>query len=142
MFGLKKMFSRGKDAAKRLENKDEFEAYCHGGVGIIFADGTVEPSEVETLKTILHNDDNLSAFSGEIDTTVDTIIGQFMLSPARAKLQVTRELSDLKSDQKAKENVFVTLFDLASQGGLEDSEKDTLRDYAKALGVSAAIVGL
>lgn len=142
MFGLKKLFSRSTAAAKRLENKDEFEAYCHGGVGICFADGSCEPSEIDTLKNMLHSDKNLTAFQGEIDVTIDNIVGQFNLSPARAKLQIIRELSDLKADQEAKENVLATLFDLASLGGVEESEKEVLREYAKALGLSPSIIGL
>ena len=136
MFGLKKLFNRGATAAKRMENKDQFEAFCWGGIGIAFADGSCEQSEIDQLKKIIRQDENMSPFLNDMDTVINTIVDKFYDSPSRAKLQVNRELGDLKSDQEAKENVFATLYDLACMGDFEDSEKAVLKQYASALGVS------
>lgn len=140
-FGFGKKKAAAKLAMSKMENKDEFEAVCWGGVGIIFADGSKDDSEVEALKESIRVDENMDAFQGEVDSTIDNIIIKFEVSPSRAKLQVIRELSDLKADQEAKENVFATLFDLAAMGDLEESEKAVLKQYANALGVSTSPYG-
>lgn len=142
MFGLKKLVSGLVGSAKKLENKDEFEAFVWGGVGICYADGTCEQSEIDALKSTLRNDENMKPFLREIDVTVDKVRQKFADSPTRARLQAARELADLTSNQEAKENVMATLFDLANLGGREDSEDEVLREYARALGVSTAPFGL
>lgn len=142
MFGLGKLFNRGASAAKRLENKDEFEAFVWGGVGICYADGSCDQEEIDALKDMLRNDDNMKPFINEIDVTVDNVVGKFKQSPTRSRIQTMRELSDLNSAQEAKENVMATLFDLADMGGREESENEVLREYAKALNVSLSPFGL
>ena len=141
IFGFFGKKNNVKKALSKMENKDEFEAFCWGGVGIIFADGVCEDVEVEALIDMIQSDDKMSAYQQEVRSTVLGIVEQFKNRPTRAKLQVVRELSDLQSDKNAKENVLATLYDLAASNGIEEGEKETLIAYGKALCVPLSAIG-
>lgn len=141
MFG--NFFKKKQVEVQKIQNRDEMEAVCAGGIYIAFADGDCEPHELESLKGILRDDPSMAAFGSELDATIDKFVQMMTKSPTRGKLQVMRELQDCNCDDRAKENIAAILVDITNvDGQLDDVEITALKECGRALNVSMTQFGI
>jgi len=122
---------------KKFERKDLMEATVGIAVLVMWADGTAEDSEREKIAKILANNQALAAFGPEVQSTFnrfDSLCKEsgFML----AKVQIMREIGDVKGDTREMEDVLVTGLTVAlADGELEEPEEKILRGVASAFGL-------
>lgn len=64
MFGLKKIFGKGREARAalgKLENRDLLQAVVYGCFYVAAADGEIEPAELDKIDRLLRNEPKLQA---------------------------------------------------------------------------------
>lgn len=141
MFG--KLFSRKARNVnvklKKLENKDLMEAIVGGCLLVAAADGEIEPSEVEKLDALLRSNANLQHFGSEITDTINRFTEQLKAGFRVGKLNIMREIEDVKSDRANAEEVLVNMITIAeADGEIEPEEQVILDQVAQRLGLRLA----
>lgn len=138
MFGLlKKKANRAGAEIKKFEKKDLMEATVGVAVLVMWADGDAEDSEREKIAKVLANNTALSSFGPEVQATFnrfDSLCKEsgFML----AKVQIMREIADVKGDSREMEDVLVTGLTIAmADGEVEEAEEKILRQVASSFGL-------
>lgn len=138
MLGIfRKKAAQAGAAVQRMENKDLMEATVAIAVLVMHVSGGA--SDEERLKTekVLANTPALANFGAQVTETYnryDRICTEsgFMM----AKVQLMREIGDVKADQREKEDVFVTgLTVAAADGEVDEKEMTLLRQIGQALGL-------
>lgn len=138
MFNIfKKKARNATTEIKKFERRDLMEATVGVAVLIMWADGSAEDSERSKTAQVLANTPAFSAFGPEVQATFnrfDALCKEsgFML----AKVQIMREIGDVKGDPREMEDVLVTGLTIAlADGELEEPEEKILRQIASQFGL-------
>lgn len=145
MFG--KMFGkkRAEAAAKmhKVNNRDLMEAIVAGSIMVMYADGTVEASELEKLEKLIQSNDNLKHFGSEINTCIAKFTDMFSAGALMGKMKAMRELDDIKATSEECEEAFVMMVEIAlADGEIDDKEAAILKEVGQKLGVRVSDYGL
>lgn len=134
MFGKKA--SAAKESIKRLENRDLMEQMVGGCLLIAFADGDCEDSELKKLDEVLRSSKALEGFGPELTDTINRFTARLKAGYRIGRMEILREINDVKSDQNEKEDVLLAMITVAeSDGEIEPEEKKELDQVAQRLGL-------
>lgn len=138
LFGLlKKKVNNAAGEVRKLEKKDLMEATVGIAVLVMYADGEAEDSERDKIAKILANTPALAAFGSEVQAAFnrfDSLCKE--AGPMMARVQIMREIGDVKGDAREMEDVLVTGLTVAmADGELEDAEAAVLRKVATQFGL-------
>lgn len=139
-FGIGKFFGKkavvAKENLKRLENKDLMEAMVGGCMLIAFADGECEESELKKIDQILSSSKALEGFGNEINITIDRYAKRLEAGYRIGRMEILREIDDVKGSQQEKEDVFLAMLTVyEADGEIEEAERKELDAVAKRLGL-------
>ena len=134
MFGKKA--SAAKESIKRLENRDLMEQMVGGCLLVAFADGDCEDSELKKLDEVLRSSTALEGFGSELTETINRFTARLKAGYRIGRMEILREINDVKSDQNEKEDVLLAMITVAeSDGEIEPEEKKELDQVAQRLGL-------
>ncbi|HHQ4624425.1 TPA: tellurite resistance TerB family protein [Aeromonas veronii] len=138
MFG--KMFGKKASAAKaeikKFENRDLMEAMVGGCALVAFADGECEQEEIKKIDELLRTSKALEGFGAEISTTLNRFCERLTASYRAGRIEILREIEEVKSDQREKEDVLIAMLTVAeADGEIEESERKELDVVAQRLGM-------
>lgn len=139
MFGMfKKKVAGAAAEVKKFDKKDLMEATIGAAFLVAGADGEIETSELDKLEKIIRNTPALSQFGGEINATISRFKTLVQEGGMRvAKLQIMREIGDVKADVKECQDVFVTAITIAeADGQIEPQEMKVLVEIARAMNLN------
>lgn len=137
---FKKMFGKKASAAKaeikKFENRDLMEAMVGGCALIAFADGECEQEEIKKIDELLRTSKALEGFGAEISTTLNRFCERLTASYRAGRIEILREIEEIKGDQKEKEDVLIAMLTVAeADGEIEESERKELDVVAQRLGM-------
>ncbi|MGL5499205.1 MAG: tellurite resistance TerB family protein [Aeromonas sobria] len=143
MFGIGKMFGKKAAAArteiKKLENRDLMEAVVGGCMLIAFADGECEESELKTIESLLRTSKALEGFGHEVADTMNRFTERLHAGYRVARLEIMREIGDVKGNRAEAEDVLVSMLTIAeADGEIEPEEQKELDAVATTLGLRLA----
>jgi tellurite resistance protein TerB len=143
MFGIGKMFGKKAAAArgelKKMENRDLMEAVVGGCMLIAFADGECEESELKTIESLLRTSKALEGFGHEVTDTMNRFTERLHAGYRVARLEIMREIGDVKSNRNEAEDVLVAMLTVAlADGEIEPEEQKELDAVATTLGLRLA----
>ncbi|EIV9525844.1 MULTISPECIES: tellurite resistance TerB family protein [Klebsiella] len=137
---LKKLF--GKKAAavkgelKKVENRDLMEAIVGGCLLVSAADGEIEKEETSKLDQLIRSNPRLSHFGNEITSTITRYTEQLEAGFRVGRMNILREIDDIKNDPKEAEEVFVNMLTIAeADGEIEPEEQKVLEEVGRRLGL-------
>ena len=138
MFGLKKIFGKGREARAalgKLENRDLLQAVVYGCFYVAAADGEIEPAELDKIDRLLRNEPKLQGFGAELGNLIDKAKADFNEGGARIiRMNAERELADLAhtpSDAETAINFMLTIAE--ADGEIEPAEVAVLERAAGKL---------
>lgn len=122
---------------KKMENRDLLQAFVGGGLLIASAnDQKISPEEVATLEKMINASPAMSHFGSEISATIGRVMAQFDAGYAYGKMQVLREITDVKSSEEEKTEVIVGMIVMAAKDdGIDEKELAVIDEIARSLGV-------
>ncbi|MCX7132500.1 TerB family tellurite resistance protein [Aeromonas sp.] len=143
MFGIGKLFGKKAAAArgelKKMENRDLMEAVVGGCMLIAFADGECEESELKTIESLLRTSKALEGFGHEVTDTMNRFTERLHAGYRVARLEIMREIGDVKSNRNEAEDVLVAMLTVAlADGEIEPEEQKELDAVATTLGLRLA----
>jgi len=138
MFG--KMFGKKASAAKaeikKFENRDLMEATVGGCLLVAFADGECEDAELKTIESLLRTNKALEGFGHELTDTVNRFTERLKAGYRVARVEILREIEEIKGDQREKEDVLIAMLTVAeADGEIEEAERKELDVVAQRLGM-------
>ncbi|EJL6982399.1 tellurite resistance TerB family protein [Vibrio cholerae] len=138
MFGLfKKKAKAAQVTLHKVENRDLMEAIVAAAVLVANADGECSAKELEKLDKIISANDNLMHFGSEIGKTIDKYATMYEAGARLAKMKLMKEISDVDSDEKQKEEAFIIAIEIAdADGEIDETELAVLREIGKSLGLN------
>lgn len=143
MFGLKKLFGDSKAAAKKIENRDLMQAIVGGCLLVAAADGTISPEESNQIDRQIRANKNLEHFGAEITSTVNRFTEQLQAGFLLGKMEILREIRDVKNNAADSEEVFVNMIVVAqSDGEVSEAELAVLTTIGNELGLRLKDYGL
>ncbi len=140
MFGMfKKLKGAGAEIANKsikAENKDLMEA-CVGAVALMaYADGELEDSEVKAINDLLSTTKQLEPFGNQVNVEFDRLCKRFESGYRMGRLEVMKEIADVKGNKEEAEIVLVLAIEIAfADGELEPEEEKELETIAGKLGL-------
>lgn len=137
---LGKLFGKKAAAArqeiKKLENRDLMQAVVGGCLLVAAADGEIEQSETDKLDQLLRSNANLAHFGSEITQTITRFSEQLRAGFRVGKMNIMREIEDVKNSPKDAEEVFVNMLTIAeADGEIEPEEQKVLEEVGRKLGL-------
>ena len=103
---------------------------------IAFADGDCEDSELKKLDEVLRSSKALEGFGSELTETINRFTARLKAGYRIGRMEILREINDVKSDQNEKEDVLLAMITVAeSDGEIEPEEKKELDQVAQRLGL-------
>lgn len=142
MFGLIGKFKKALRTLDKAKDAPLAKAICAGGVLMAAADGNIASEEVESLKNVLADKDNMKAFSGEVGGWIDDRALQISRSAYTGKLALNKELEAVSGNREAALEVLAAVMDVAyADGDFSDAEQACADSIAKKLGVSLKDLG-
>ena len=140
---LDKLRNKGKAAASRIENKDLMEAIVGGCLLIAAADGEIEPEEIENLNKQIAANPSLAHFGSDITAAMRRFDGMLDAGYRIGKVNILREIEDVKSNPKEAEDVLMAMLTVAeSDGEIEPEELTVLKEVATRLGLRLSDYGI
>lgn len=138
MFGLKKIFGKGREARAalgKLENRDLLQAVVYGCFYVAAADGEIEPAELDKIDRLLRNEPKLQGFGAELGNLIDKAKADFNEGGARIiRMNAERELADLAHTPTDAETVINFMLTIAeADGEIEPDEVAVLERAAAKL---------
>ncbi|MCS5736996.1 UNVERIFIED_CONTAM: TerB family tellurite resistance protein [Kocuria sp. CPCC 205274] len=137
------MFGWGKKAKNvvielnKAEHRPIARAIVAAGVYIAAADGNIEDSEVNTLRSVIANNKTLAPFVPEANDWTNEFTSLIQSSPRTARLEILRVVEAVRNDRDGAQNVLVAALDIAdANGGIGDDERSALTKVAEALGLN------
>ncbi|EHK6275131.1 tellurite resistance TerB family protein [Escherichia coli] len=136
MFGMfKKKTAAVKVELKKVENRDLMEAIV-GGCLLVAADGEIEKEETAKLDQLLRSNPRLSHYGNEITALITRFTEQLEAGFRVGRMNILREIEDIKNDPKEAEEVFVNMLTIAeSDGEIEPEEQKVLEEVGRRLGL-------
>lgn len=121
MFGLKKIFGKGREARAalgKLENRDLLQGVVYGCFYVAAADGEIEPAELDKIDRLLRNEPKLQGFGAELGNLIDKAKADFNEGGARIiRMNAERELGDLAHTPADAETVINFMLTIAEADG-------------------------
>lgn len=138
MFGMfKKKVKVAQREVKNFEKRDLMQACVGIGLLVGYASGEFGQAESDKLQKVLANQPALANFGSEVNETYARY--NAMLKEAgllMGKVQILREIGDVKGDQREAEDVLITGITVAlSDGEMDDKERKMLEEIAAVLGL-------
>ena len=137
MFGMfKKKTAAVKVELKKVENRDLMEAIVGGCLLVAAADGEIEKEETAKLDQLLRSNPRLSHYGNEITALITRFTEQLEAGFRVGRMNIQREIEDIKNDPKEAEEVFVNMLTIAeSDGEIEPEEQKVLEEVGRRLGL-------
>ncbi|ATO31557.1 tellurite resistance TerB family protein [Dickeya dianthicola] len=135
-FGFGKKVAAAKVELKKVENRDLMEAIIGGCLLVAAADGEIEKEETDKLDQLLRSNPQLSHFGNEITQVIGRFTEQLQAGFRVGRLNILRELDDVKNTAKDAEEVFVNMLTIAeADGEIEPAEQKVLEEVGRRLGL-------
>ncbi|MCS2154746.1 tellurite resistance TerB family protein [Scandinavium goeteborgense] len=130
-----KKAAAAKAGLKKLENRDLMEAIVYGSVLVAAADGELEAPELARIEAIIQTNDKLNHFGGEASVLIAKCKDKFEeVGFGVLKMEAKRQISDVKSSEEEREEVFANIIAVAmADGEIEDSERKVLEEIGRLL---------
>jgi len=143
MFGLGKKLSGLIAGGKKIENRDLMQAVVGGCLLVAAADGEIEKSESEKIEQLLRSNKNLEHYGSEITTTVARFTEQLQAGFRVGRMNIMREIRDIKNNPSDAEEVFVNMITVAeADGDIEPAELKVLAEVGRELGLRVQDFGI
>jgi len=141
LFGKK--FGKAKAELKKVENRDLMEAIVGGCILVAAADGEIEKTELNKIDQLIRSNKNLDHFGSEITATLGRFTGQLNAGFRVGRMNIMREIEDIKSNPLDAEEVFVNMITIAeADGEIEAGELKVLSEVGRLLGLRLADFGI
>lgn len=140
MFGMfKKLKGAGAEIAKKqveASNKDLMEAAVGAVALLAYADGELEESETKAINDLLSTTKQLEVFGNAVNVEFDRLCKRLEAGYRMGRLEVLKEIEDVKSNKDEAEMVLVLAIEIAyADGELEPEEEKELNTIAQKLGL-------
>jgi tellurite resistance protein TerB len=143
MFGFKKKLFGAKVAAKKLENRDLMQAIVGGCLLVAAADGEISKNEAAQIDLQIRANKNLEHFGQEITETVNRFTEQLQAGFRLGRMNIMREIADIKNNPLDAEEVMVNMLTVAEgDGDVSASEMKVLAEIAQQLNLRLKDFGL
>ena len=141
-FLSKKLFG-AKASVKKLENRDLMQAIVGGCLLVAAADGEISKNESAQVDLQIRANKNLEHFGSEITTTVNLFTEQLQAGFRLGKMNIMREIADIKNTPMDAEEVFVNMLTVAEgDGDISAAELKVLAEVGTALGLRPKDFGI
>ncbi|MNQ95606.1 Tellurite resistance protein TerB [compost metagenome] len=139
MFGFGKKARAAKAEIKKFEKRDLMEAVVTGCLLIAFADGTCEEAELKAIESLLRTNKALEGFGHELTDTINRYTERLKAGYRVARLEILREIEQVKGDRQEAEDVLITMLTIAeADGEIEAAEQKELDTVSDRLGLRLA----
>lgn len=136
MFGFKKKLFGAKVAAKKIENRDLMQAIVGGCLLVAAADGEISKNEAAQIDIQIRANKNLEHFGSEITSTVNLYTEQLQAGFRLGRMNIMREIRDIKNNPADAEEVFVNMLTVAEgDGDISGPEMKVLAEVGTELGL-------
>jgi tellurite resistance protein TerB len=136
MFGFKKKLFGAKVAAKKIENRDLMQAIVGGCLLVAAADGEISKNEAAQIDIQIRANKNLEHFGSEITSTVNLYTEQLQAGFRLGRMNIMREIRDIKNNPADAEEVFVNMLTVAEgDGEISAPEMKVLAEVGTELGL-------
>lgn len=143
MFGLKKKLFGAKVAAKKIENRDLMQAIVGGCLLVAAADGEISKNESAQVDLQIRANKNLEHFGSEITTAVNLFTEQLQAGFRLGRMNIMREIRDIKANPSDAEEVFVNMLTVAEgDGDISEQEMKVLAEVGTELGLRPKDFGI
>ncbi|AOR59283.1 tellurite resistance TerB family protein [Pectobacterium brasiliense] len=135
-FGFGKKVAAAKVELKKVENRDLMEAIVGGCLLVAAADGEIEKEETDKLDKLLRSNPQLGHYGNEITQTISRFTEQLQAGFRVGRMNILREIDDIKNTPKDAEEVFVNMLTIAeADGEIEPEEQKVLEEVGRRLGL-------
>jgi tellurite resistance protein TerB len=143
MFGLKKkLFGAGR-TIKKLENRDLMQAIVGGCLLVSAADGEISKNEAAQIDIQIRANKALEHFGAEITKTVNLFTEQLQAGFRLGRMNIMREIRDIKNNPADAEEVLVNMLTVAEgDGSISPDEMKVLNEIAVELGLRLKDFGI
>lgn len=143
MFGIGKKLFGAKRAVKKLENRDLMQAIVGGCLLVAAADGEISKNEAAQIDIQIRANKNLEHFGAEITATVNQFTEQLQAGFRLGRMNIMREIADVKNNPLDAEEVFVNMITVAEgDGDVSEPELKVLAEIGQMLGLRLKDYGL
>ncbi|MBU0563299.1 MAG: TerB family tellurite resistance protein [Gammaproteobacteria bacterium] len=143
MFGFKKKLFGAKVAAKKIENRDLMQAIVGGCLLVAAADGEISKNEAAQIDIQIRANKNLEHFGSEITSTVNLYTEQLQAGFRLGRMNIMREIRDIKNNPADAEEVFVNMLTVAEgDGEISAPEMKVLAEVGTELGLRLKDFGI
>lgn len=138
-----KKFGGAKASVKKLENRDLMQAIVGGCLLVAAADGEISKNESAQVDLQIRANKNLEHFGSEITTTVNLFTEQLQAGFRLGKMNIMREIADIKNSPMDAEEVFVNMLTVAEgDGDISEPEQKVLVEIGTLLGLRLKDFGI
>lgn len=143
MFGIGKKLFGAKRAVKKLENRDLMQAIVGGCLLVAAADGEISKNEAAQIDIQIRANKNLEHFGQEITATVNLFTEQLQAGFRLGRMNIMREIADIKNNPLDAEEVFVNMITVAEgDGNISPEELKVLAEVGVQLGLRPKDFGI
>ncbi|EGB96829.1 MULTISPECIES: tellurite resistance TerB family protein [Pseudomonas] len=143
MFGIGKKLFGAKRAVKKLESRDLMQAIVGGCLLVAAADGEISKNEAAQIDIQIRANKNLEHFGQEITTTVNLFTEQLQAGFRLGRMNIMREIADIKNNPLDAEEVFVNMITVAEgDGNISPEELKVLAEVGVQLGLRPKDFGI
>ena len=143
MFGIGKKLFGAKRAVKKLENRDLMQAIVGGCLLVAAADGEISKNEAAQIDIQIRANKNLEHFGQEITATVNLFTEQLQAGFRLGRMNIMREIADIKNNPLDAEEVFVNMITVAEgDGNISPDELKVLAEVGVQLGLRPKDFGI
>lgn len=143
MFGIGKKLFGAKRAVKKLENRDLMQAIVGGCLLVAAADGEISKNEAAQIDIQIRANKNLEHFGSEITSTVNLFTEQLQAGFRLGRMNIMREIADIKNNPLDAEEVFVNMLTVAEgDGSISPEELKVLAEIGTQLGLRLKDFGI
>lgn len=136
MFGIGKKLFGAKKTMKKIENRDLMQAIVGGCLLVAAADGEISKNEAAQIDLQIRANKNLEHFGSEITTTVNLFTEQLQAGFRLGRMNIMREIRDIKNNPADSEEVFVNMLTVAEgDGSISPEEMKVLAEIGTELGL-------
>lgn len=141
-FFSKKLFG-AKASVKKLENRDLMQAIVGGCLLVAAADGEISKNESAQVDLQIRANKNLEHFGAEITKQVNLFTEQLQAGFRLGRMNIMREIRDIKNNPADAEEVFVNMLTVAEgDGDISPEEMKVLIEVGTELGLRPKDFGL
>lgn len=134
---------RRKRAVKKLENRDLMQAIVGGCLLVAAADGEISKNEAAQIDIQIRANKNLEHFGQEITATVNLFTEQLQAGFRLGRMNIMREIADIKNNPLDAEEVFVNMITVAEgDGNISPEELKVLAEVGVQLGLRPKDFGI